>query len=65
MPTEQRVATSTEVVGNAAGRVGVPIEKAAERISVTVPVDTQILVLTYTADTPIEALSGAKALAAS
>ncbi len=63
MPTEQRVANSTEVLSDAARRVGVPTEQVAERISVTVPVDTQILVLTYTADTPTEALSGAKALA--
>lgn len=65
MPTEQRVANSTEVLSDAAKRVGVPTELVAERISVTVPVDTQILVLTYTADTPTEALSGAKALATS
>ena len=65
MPTEQRVANSTEVVSNAARRVGVPTEHVTERISVTVPVDTQILVLTYTADTPREALFGAKSLATS
>jgi Mrp family chromosome partitioning ATPase len=65
MPTEQRVANSTEVVSNAAMRVGVPTEQVAERISVTVPVDTQILVLTYTAETPREALFGAKSLATS
>ena len=62
MPTEQRVATSTAVVSDAAEKLGVPTGQAANGISVTVPVDTEILVFTYTADTPTAALSGAKAL---
>lgn len=63
MPTEQRVATSNGVISNAAERLGVPSGQAFAHVSVTVPVDTQILVFTYTADTPAAAQSGAKAVA--
>ena len=62
MPTEQRVATSTAVVRDAAEKLGVPTTEALDRISVSVPVDTEILVFTYTADTPTAALRGAKAI---
>lgn len=63
MPTEQRVATSADVIGNAAARLGVTSKQAMEHVAVTVPVDTKILVMSYTADTPAAALSGAKAFA--
>ena len=62
MPTEQRVATSTGVISTAAERIGVPYKQAADHVVVTVPVDTEILIFTYTADTPAAALSGAKAI---
>lgn len=63
MPTEQRVATSSDVVGMAASQLGVTAEHALKHLSVTVPVDTQVLVMTYTADTPEAARSGASAVA--
>lgn len=63
MPTEQRVATSTDVVEAAAARLGVSPAQTLGHLSVSVPVDTQILVMTYTAATPNEALSGASAAA--
>ena len=63
MPTEQRVATSNDVVETAAARLGISSGEALEHLSVTVPVDTQVLVMTYTASTPAAALSGAKAVA--
>jgi Mrp family chromosome partitioning ATPase/capsular polysaccharide biosynthesis protein len=63
MPTEQRVATSTGVISSAADRLGMTSEETIGHLSVAVPVDTQVLVLTYTADTPGAALSGANALA--
>ncbi len=65
MPTEQRVATSTDVVGSAAARLGVTSTQALRHLSVAVPVDTQVLVMTYTADTPAAARSGANAVAQS
>ncbi|VXB17766.1 hypothetical protein [Aeromicrobium sp. 9AM] len=65
MPTEQRVATSADVIGNAAAKLGVTSTQATEHVSVTVPVDTKILVMTYTDDSPGAALSGAKAIAES
>lgn len=64
MPTEQRVATSADVVGNAAAKLGVTSKQALAHLSVTVPVDTKILVLSYTDATPAAALSGAKVFAA-
>lgn len=63
MPTEQRVATSTEVIATAADRLGVTSAQALEQLSVTVPVDTQVLVLTYTASTRAEAWNGANIIA--
>lgn len=63
MPTEQRVATSAEVVGAVATELGVTPERALRQLSVTVPVDTQVLVMTYTGDSPAAALSGAEAVA--
>lgn len=63
MPTEQRVATSADVVGNAAAKLGVTSRHAMEHLSVTVPVDTEILVMSYTARSPAAALSGAKTFA--
>ena len=62
MPTEQRVATSADVVGNAAAKLGITPKEAAEHLSVTVPVDTKILVMSYTDNTPAAALTGAKGL---
>ncbi|KAA1397727.1 hypothetical protein [Aeromicrobium ginsengisoli] len=62
MPTEQRVATSADVVGNAAAKLGITSKEAAEHLSVTVPVDTKILVMSYTDNTPAAALTGAKGL---
>ena len=64
MPTEQRVATSTEVI-SARGRAGWCDRSKGANASVTVPVDTESLVLSYTAAPPSEALSGAEAFAAS
>ena len=63
MPTEQRVATSADVIGNAAAKLGVTSKQAAAHLSVSVPVDTKILVMSYTDDTPAAALSGAKVFA--
>ena len=63
MPTEQRVATSAEVTSNAAVKLGVTSKQALEHLSVTVPVDTQVLVMTYTNATPGAAVSGAAAFA--
>lgn len=63
MPTEQRVATSADVIGNAAAKLGVTSKEAMEHVSVTVPVDTEILVMSYTDDSPAAALTGAKAFA--
>jgi capsular polysaccharide biosynthesis protein len=63
MPTEQRVATSTDVVSTAAARLGITPVQALGHLSVTVPVDTQVLVMKYTDDTPAEALAGATAIA--
>jgi len=63
MPTEQRVATSADVVGNAAAKLGVTSRQAMGHLSVTVPVDTKILVMSYTDDTPAAALTGAKVFA--
>lgn len=63
MPTEQRVATSADVIGNAAAKLGVSSKEALEHFSVTVPVDTKILVMSYTDDSPAAALSGAKTFA--
>ncbi len=63
MPTEQRVATSAEVVARSAATLKIAPARALERLSVAVPVDTQVLVMTYTDKTPALALSGAKAVA--
>jgi Mrp family chromosome partitioning ATPase len=63
MPTEQRVATSADVIGNAAAKLGVTSKQAMEHLSVTVPVDTEVLVMSYTDDSPAAALSGAKVFA--
>lgn len=62
MPTEQRVATSAEVVATAAARMGVSSTEALQHLSVTVPVDTQVLVMTYTAASPVRAWSGANVI---
>jgi len=61
MPTEQRVATSGEVAGRAAARLGLPVVTALANVSVTIPVDTQLLEITYMAPTPRQALHGARA----
>jgi capsular polysaccharide biosynthesis protein len=63
MPTEQRVATSADVVNTAAAKLGVTSTQALEHLSVTVPVDTELLVMSYSAETPGAALSGATAFA--
>ena len=63
MPTERRVATSTDVVSKAAARLGTSSKHVVKHMSVTVPVDTQVLDFSYAADTPGAAQSGAKALA--
>jgi Mrp family chromosome partitioning ATPase len=63
MPTEQRVATSTEVISTAAAELGVTARQPLQHLSVSVPVDTQVLVMSYTAGTPEAALEGAKVFA--
>lgn len=63
MPTEQRVATSADVVSNAAAKLDLSAKQALEHLSVTVPVDTKILVMSYTDDSPAAALEGAKTFA--
>lgn len=63
MPTEQRVATSAEVISAAATQLGLASGQPLKHLSVTVPVDTQVVVMTYTADTPAVALSGATTFA--
>lgn len=63
MPTEQRVATSTDVIATTAARLGGTSAQVLEQLSVTVPVDTQVLVLTYTASTRAEAWTGANTIA--
>src|SRR5690606_20356717 len=63
MPTEQRLATSAEVFGAASRRLGVTTERPLGDFSVTVPVDTQVLVMKYVAETPEAAVEGAKAFA--
>jgi capsular polysaccharide biosynthesis protein len=61
MPTEQRVATSGSVVTAAASRLGMSTTQALKQVTVTVPVDTQLLDITFTAATPRRALEGATA----
>ncbi len=65
MPTEQRVATSADVVARSADKLKITPAQTLASLSVSVPVDTQVLVMTYTDDTAAAALAGAKAVAES
>ena len=60
MGTEREVVMSGFVASRAAARLGIPKEQTLSSLSVTVPVDTAVLVISYTADTAQEAFRGAQ-----
>ncbi|MPZ93361.1 MAG: hypothetical protein GEU96_00330 [Propionibacteriales bacterium] len=60
MGTEREIALSGEVARSASRMLDVPVEKASDGLEVEVPVDTNVLELRYSADTPEEALRGAQ-----
>jgi capsular polysaccharide biosynthesis protein len=61
MGTEREIALSGEVAARAAERLGLPPDTAANGLSVSVPIDTTVLTINYSAASPREALAGAKA----
>jgi tyrosine-protein kinase len=61
MGTEQQIALSGEVATRAAARLGLPPDAAADGLSVSVPIETNALEITYSAGSPQEAFQGAKA----
>ncbi len=63
MPTEQRVATSSEVIRRATDAWDASSDRPIGALSVSVPVDTQVLVMSSTADTRADALAGAELFA--
>jgi succinoglycan biosynthesis transport protein ExoP len=61
MGTQREVVLSGEVASRAAGRLGLPPNVAAAGLSVSVPIDTTTLEISYTARSPQAAFKGAKA----
>ena len=60
MGTERDVVMSGLVASRAAAQLGIPEEQTLSSLSVSVPVDTAVLVISYTADTAQEAFRGAQ-----
>lgn len=61
MGTEREIARSGEVASRAASRLGLPSGTASQGLSVSVPLETDILRISYSASTPQQALAGATA----
>lgn len=60
MPTEQRIVTSGSVVRPVALDLGLPSRDVLAAVHVTVPVDTNVIEVTYSGATPRAALRGAR-----
>jgi Mrp family chromosome partitioning ATPase len=61
MATEREIALSGEVASRAAEQLGLPPDTAANGLSVSVPIDGDLLNINYSAASPREALAGATA----
>jgi Mrp family chromosome partitioning ATPase/capsular polysaccharide biosynthesis protein len=61
MGTEREIARSGEVASRAAERLGLAPDTASQGLSVSVPLDTGVLRISYSASTPQAALAGATA----
>jgi hypothetical protein len=59
MRTEREIALLGEVVHRAAHRLGLPADIAAQGLSVSVPIETDILNISYSASNAQDALAGA------
>jgi Mrp family chromosome partitioning ATPase len=63
MGTEREIALSGEVASRAAEQLGLPPDTAANGLSVSVPIDTGVLDISYSSASPRVALAGARAFA--
>jgi uncharacterized protein involved in exopolysaccharide biosynthesis len=63
MGTEREIALSGDVAALAAEQLGRPSDTAANGLSVSVPIEGEVLTISYSAASPREALAGATAFA--
>jgi len=64
MGTEKTVATSNVVLQRASQRIGVPVSQLSHGLSVSVPLNTNVLRIAYTSPDPTQAQRRAQAVAA-
>jgi Mrp family chromosome partitioning ATPase len=63
MATQREIALSGDVAAGAAEQLGLPPDTAANGLSVSVPIEGEVLAISYSAASPREALAGARAFA--